>query len=73
MAFTHSSDEDVKAHENGHVEGTPNQLEVIRTVSRVPGNPNYYEKNGLRTEGDGLDHNSYNTVSTARRELLLKR
>lgn len=31
-------------------------LEAVRTISRVPGNPNYYEKNGLRTEGDGVDH-----------------
>lgn len=31
-------------------------LETIRTVSRVPGNTNYYEKNGLRTYGDDEDH-----------------
>jgi len=37
-------------------------LEVIRTISRVPDNPNYYEKNGLRTEGDGMDHGHYNPV-----------
>lgn len=37
-------------------------LEVIRTISRVPDNPNYYEKNGLRTEGDGMDHAHYNPV-----------
>lgn len=36
--------------------GTDHQVEVIRTVSRVPGNPNYYEKNGVRTYGDGEDH-----------------
>jgi hypothetical protein len=40
-------------------------LEVIRTVSRVPGNPNYYEKEGLRTEGDGVDHTHYNSVSAS--------
>jgi hypothetical protein len=33
-------------------------LETIRTVSRVPGNPNYYEKNGLRTYGDDEDRES---------------
>lgn len=38
-----------------HVEEAP--LEIIRTISRVPGNPNYHLKNGLRTEGDGYDHN----------------
>lgn len=41
-----------------------NQAEPIRTISRVPGNPNYYEKNGLRTEGDGMDHTHYDPVST---------
>ncbi|CZR65192.1 related to trichothecene efflux pump [Phialocephala subalpina] len=35
----------------------------IRTISRVPGNSNYYEKNGLRTEGDGVDHTHYNPRS----------
>ncbi|OJD36385.1 mfs multidrug transporter-like protein [Diplodia corticola] len=28
----------------------------VRTVSEVPGNPNYYERDGLRTYGDGMDH-----------------
>lgn len=37
------------------VSGT-GSLEPIRTISRVPGNSNYYEKDGLRTEGDGEDH-----------------
>ncbi|CZR51778.1 probable trichothecene efflux pump [Phialocephala subalpina] len=31
-------------------------LDTIRTVSRVPGNSHYYEKNGLRTYGDDEDH-----------------
>lgn len=39
------------------------QLEVVRTISRVE-NPNYYEKNGLRTEGDGMDHEHQNYRST---------
>lgn len=34
----------------------PQHLETIRTVSRVPGNTHYYEKDGLRTYGDGEDH-----------------
>lgn len=38
-------------------------IETVRTISRVPGNSNYYEKNGLRTEGDGMDHTHYNPVS----------
>jgi hypothetical protein len=35
---------------------SPQHLETIRTVSRVPGNTHYYEKDGLRTYGDGEDH-----------------
>ncbi|KAH8597749.1 MFS multidrug transporter-like protein [Bisporella sp. PMI_857] len=31
-------------------------LDNIRTISRVPGNKNYYEKDGLRTYGDDEDH-----------------
>ncbi|KAH8684839.1 MFS multidrug transporter-like protein [Tricladium varicosporioides] len=31
-------------------------LEVIRTISQVPGNSHYYEKDGLRTYGDDEDH-----------------
>ncbi|PVH88870.1 MFS multidrug transporter-like protein [Cadophora sp. DSE1049] len=31
-------------------------IEAVRTVSRVPGNDHYYEKDGLRTYGDGEDH-----------------
>ena len=30
--------------------------ERIATHDRVPGHENYYEKNGLRTYGDGEDH-----------------
>jgi hypothetical protein len=39
------------------------QLEVIRTVSRVPGNDHYYEKDGLRTYGDDEDHEHEPDVS----------
>jgi hypothetical protein len=35
---------------------SPQHLETIRTVSRVPGNTHYYEKDGLRTYGDDEDH-----------------
>lgn len=38
-------------------------LEAIRTVSKVPGNPNYYEKDGLRTYGDDEDHDHEPPVS----------
>jgi hypothetical protein len=46
-----------KSSTNGETE----HIEVIRTISRVE-NPNYHEKNGLRTEGDGVDHAHYNSV-----------
>lgn len=47
--------------ETEHLEATEH-LGAIHTISRVPGNPNYYEKEGLRTAGDGVDHNRYNPV-----------
>lgn len=34
----------------------PTHIEHITTHDRVPGHENYYEKNGLRTYGDGEDH-----------------
>lgn len=42
---------------NEKIDG-PQELETIRTVSRVPGNDHYYEKDGLRTYGDGEDHDT---------------
>lgn len=36
--------------------GAADGSEVVRTVSKVPGNTNYYEKDGLRTYGDDEDH-----------------
>jgi hypothetical protein len=46
-------------------------IDTIRTISRVPANPNYYEKNGLRTEGDGMDHTHYNPVGVLMLNALL--
>ena len=31
-------------------------VEPIHTNEKVPGNPGYYEKDGLRTYGDDVDH-----------------
>jgi hypothetical protein len=42
---------DEKSH---HVE----HVDRIATHDRVPGHENYYEKNGLRTYGDGEDHDT---------------
>lgn len=33
-----------------------NHVEHIATHDKVPGHDNYYEKDGLRTYGDGEDH-----------------
>jgi hypothetical protein len=38
-------------------------LENIDPTSHAPENPNYLETDGLRTEGDGVDHTHYNSVS----------
>lgn len=38
-------------------------IKNIRTISCVPVNASYYEKTGLRIEGDGIDHTQYNPVS----------
>lgn len=44
-----------KADDTGAADGG-NHLELLRDVSQVPGNPHYYEKDGLRTYGDDEDH-----------------
>ena len=60
----HSSTEAVeKQHEEEGTSGKKEQLEAIRTVSRVP-NPHYYEKDGLRTYGDDEDHDHEPPVPT---------
>jgi hypothetical protein len=45
------------------VEETKEQ--IVREGSTDPGNPNYYEKDGLRTYGDGQDHDHTPPVSLA--------
>lgn len=39
------------------------QVEHVRTNERVEGHPDYYEKDGLRTYGDGMDHDHEAPVS----------
>ena len=39
-------------------------LDVVHTNERVPGHPNYYEKDGLRTYGDEEDHDHEPPVAT---------
>jgi hypothetical protein len=40
------------------------QVERIASHDRVPGHENYHEKNGLRTYGDGEDHDHEPPVSS---------
>lgn len=39
------------------------EVERIASHDRVPGHEDYYEKNGLRSDGDGEDHNLEPPVS----------
>ncbi len=58
-----SSDDSSKSLDK-EVEPTSGQhLEIIRTVSKVPGHDHYYEKDGLRTYGDDEDHDHEPPVS----------
>ena len=51
---------------DGH-DGIVEQIEVADSISPAPENPNYFARQGLRTECDGVDHSHCNTV-----RLLLK-
>jgi hypothetical protein len=70
---THTSHEAARTHESSSSldrEATQEKkgddgVEPIRTISRVPGNPNYYEKDGLRTYGDGMEHDEHLPVCCA--------
>jgi hypothetical protein len=42
--------------EHSPTKATMEHVEQIHTNERVPGHTNYYEKGGLRTQGDGVDH-----------------
>ena len=42
-----------------------NTMGVVHTNERVPGHPNYYEKDGLRTYGDDEDHDHEPPVSAS--------
>ncbi|KAB8336981.1 hypothetical protein FH972_021285 [Carpinus fangiana] len=45
-----------RSHEGDKEKDKPEDLETVHTNERVGSHENYYEKGGLRTEGDGLDH-----------------
>lgn len=48
--------EEVPPRQDDSSSETKEGVATVRTISRVPGNANYYEKDGLRTYGDGVDH-----------------
>ena len=39
------------------------EVELVHTNEQVPGHPDYYEKGGLRTYGDNMDHDHEPPVS----------
>ena len=51
--------------------GAMDHVEHVHTNERVPGHENYYEKNGLRTQGDGVDHEAEPKMTFARMMSLI--
>ena len=54
-----ATDENILIDDSNHsptAKATETRIEHIHTNERVPGHTNYYEKDGLRTYGDGEDH-----------------
>jgi hypothetical protein len=47
---------DVSDHSPTTSKPALNHVEQVHTNELVPGHNNYYEKDGLRTAGDGEDH-----------------
>jgi len=58
MTGNNSSEGSVEARHNAiaHEKAGTQGLEQVPVHDRVPGHTNYYEKDGLRTYGDDLDH-----------------
>lgn len=53
-----NSTTDVSDHSPSASKPAFNHIEQIHTNEQVPGHTNYYEKDGLRTAGDGEDHDA---------------
>jgi hypothetical protein len=51
--------------------GVMDHVEQVHTNERVPGHTNYYEKDGLRTQGDGIDHEMEPKMTFARMMSLI--
>ncbi|MCJ1479327.1 hypothetical protein MMC13_008012 [Lambiella insularis] len=58
-----SSSNSASMPKENHVGST---IEEVKTNERVPGHPNYYEKDGLRTYGDDEDHDHEPPMSMRR-------
>ncbi|KAI4910590.1 hypothetical protein J4E85_011407 [Alternaria conjuncta] len=54
----HSDGSDASDHSPSASKPAFNHIEQIHTNEQVPGHTNYYEKDGLRTAGDGEDHDA---------------
>ena len=61
MAESPTSSHSAEVHVNE--KGTEARIEAVRTKERIPGQPHYYEKDGLRTYGDNEDHDHEPRVS----------
>lgn len=61
-ASSHSTDSPPLS---GQEKAADTQVEQVHTKERVPGHDNYYEKDGLRTYGDDMDHDHEPPVSNA--------
>jgi hypothetical protein len=55
-AATDSPDNSSTPVMTGEKDNAGAHVEPVHTNERVPGNPAYYEKDGLRTYGDDADH-----------------
>lgn len=68
---TDSDDSMVKTTSAEKGNGIGEYMDVVHTNECVPGHPNYYEKDGLRTYGDDEDHDHELPVSASleRREI----
>ncbi|ORY18867.1 hypothetical protein BCR34DRAFT_296612 [Clohesyomyces aquaticus] len=60
---SHSNDSAATPNTPEHEKFTEHKMEHIPTHDKVPGHDNYYEENGLRTAGDGQDHEHEGPVS----------
>ncbi|KAI1871167.1 uncharacterized protein JN550_004612 [Neoarthrinium moseri] len=56
MATKSGEGSDLAPTSSDQEKGEVSQLEHVSTQDNVPGKGNYYEKDGLRTEGDGAPH-----------------